>query len=155
MEVRRRGKHPAAIVWSPLNKRRYHRGPGSPGLHTAARGAAASGRLPRSDSKRVSSTMNESPPPPLPYTHTQTNKSKISCLSLPALRSYLFVPFSRPPLRLCIRLLGNSCPGIEANNLSFSWKIISFHRYLVHSKILPSLEIVENCFFLTLLFTSF
>lgn len=32
LEVRRRGKHPAAIVWSPLNKRRYHREPGSPGL---------------------------------------------------------------------------------------------------------------------------
>lgn len=96
LEVRRRGKHPAAIVWSPLNKRRYHRGPGSPGLHTAARGAAASGRLPRSDSKRVSSTMNESPPPPLPHTHA--HRSKIFCLSLPALRSYLFVPSrTRPP----------------------------------------------------------
>ena len=32
LEVRRRGKHPAAIVWSPLNKRRYHHEPGSPGL---------------------------------------------------------------------------------------------------------------------------
>ena len=30
LEVRRRGKHPAAIVWSPLNKRRYHRESGSP-----------------------------------------------------------------------------------------------------------------------------
>ena len=29
LEVRRRGKHPAAIVWSPLNKRRYHRESGS------------------------------------------------------------------------------------------------------------------------------
>lgn len=150
LEVRRRGKHPAAIVWSPLNKRRYHRGPGSPGLHTAARGAAASGRLPRSDSKRVSSTMNESPPPPLPHTHA--HKSKIFCLSLPALRSYLFVPSRTrpppPPLYLSFGKFGyvervperrTICPFLGKLFLS------SVTRPFENS---AKLEIEENCFFL-------
>lgn len=87
------------------------------------------------------------------HTHTHKRTSQ----KFPAFRflPYALISLCRSHAPLCIRLLGNSCPGIEANNLSFSWKIISFHRYLVHSKILPSLEIVENCFFLTLLFTSF
>lgn len=37
----------------------------------------------------------------------------------------------------------------------FLGKLFPSITLLVHSKILPSLEIVENCFFLTLLFTSF
>lgn len=150
LEVRRRGKHPAAIVWSPLNKRRYHRGPGSPGLHTAARGAAASGRLPRSDSKRVSSTMNESPPPPLPHTHA--HRSKIFCLSLPALRSYLFVPSRTrpppPPLYLSFGKFGYVERVPERRTIFL--ENYFFPALLVHSKILRSLEIEENCFFLTL-----
>lgn len=133
LEVRRRGKHPAAIVWSPLNKRRYHRGPGSPGLHTAARGAAASGRLPRSDSKRVSSTMNESPPPPLPHTHTRTQVKNFlpfaSCLTLLSLCAVANAPPSSAFVSVFWEIrIRRACPG-KANNLSFSWKIISFQRY--------------------------
>lgn len=151
LEVRRRGKHPAAIVWSPLNKRRYHRGPGSPGLHTAARGAAASGRLPRSDSKRVSSTMNESPPPPLPHTHTGQKFSAFRFLP------YALISLCRreraPLLRLCICLLGNSdTSSVSRKGEQFVLFLENyfFPALLVHSKILRSLEIEENCFFLTL-----
>lgn len=151
LEVRRRGKHPAAIVWSPLNKRRYHRGPGSPGLHTAARGAAASGRLPRSDSKRVSSTMNESPPPPLPHTHTHTGQKFSAFRFLP----YALISLCRreraPLLRLCICLLGNSdTSSVSRKGEQFVLFLENyfFPALLVHSKILRSLEIEENCFFL-------
>lgn len=127
LEVRRRGKHPAAIVWSPLNKRRYHRGPGSPGLHTAARGAAASGRLPRSDSKRVSSTMNEPPPPPPPLLPRTGQKFS----------AFRFLPYALISLcssdgpRLC--LLGNSdtsrrriCPFLGKLFLSSVSRLNSF-----------------------------
>lgn len=155
LEVRRRGKHPAAIVWSPLNKRRYHRGPGSPGLHTAARGAAASGRLPRSDSKRVSSTMNESPPPPLPHTHTHTGQKFSAFRFLP----YALISLCRreraPLLRLCICLLGNSdTSSVSRKGEQFVLFLENyfFPALLVHSKILRSLEIEENCFFLGTLY---
>ena len=61
------------------------------------------------------------------HTHTHKRTSQ----KFPAFRflPYALISLCRSHAPLCIRLLGNSCPGIETNNLSFSWKIISFHHF--------------------------
>lgn len=91
--------------------------------------------------------------------HTHTHKR--TGQKFPAFRflPYALISLCRshaPRIRLCfpvfweIRVLESRrtiCP--------FLGKLFPSITLLVHSKILPSLEIVENCFFLTLLFTSF